>query len=199
MTRLEIAPELFLVALVAYLIGSIPFGLVLARLLRLGDPREIGSGNIGATNVLRTGSKLAAFVTLILDAAKGGITIAFAQFVFPPADAQIVAILVVIGHCFPIWLKFQGGKGVATFMGVWLVYAWPVGLACCLTWLLVVAVSRISSLAALLSVLGSVGFVVVFGYETKLLVAIGLAALVCWRHQENIVRLLAGNEPRIGG
>ncbi len=198
MIRLEIEPTFFIVALAAYLIGSFPFGVLVARFLGLGDLRDIGSGNIGATNVLRTGSKFAAGLTLILDGAKGGLAIVLAQAVFPNAYAQVAALLVVVGHCFPVWLKFRGGKGVATVMGVWLVYAWPVGLACCLTWLLVVVISRLSSLAALVSVLGSLGFVMVLDHETKLLVAIGLAVLVFWRHRENISRLLAGDEPRIG-
>ncbi|MEY8842800.1 glycerol-3-phosphate acyltransferase, partial [Cribrihabitans sp. XS_ASV171] len=141
--------ELILWGVMGYGLGSVPFGLVMAYLFGLGNLREIGSGNIGATNVLRTGNKLAAALTLILDAGKGAIAVLAAR-AFAGEDAvQLAGFMAFLGHCFPVWLRFHGGKGVATFLGLWLAFAWPVGIACCLTWLVSAGLSRISSVGAL--------------------------------------------------
>jgi glycerol-3-phosphate acyltransferase PlsY len=137
------------VAVAAYLLGSVPFGIVMTRLFGLGDLRQIGSGNIGATNVLRTGNRTAAALTLILDAGKGGIAVLVARTLVGEDAAQLAGLAAFFGHCFPVFLGFRGGKGVATFIGTLLALFWPVGIAACLTWLLVAAVSRISSLSAL--------------------------------------------------
>ena len=138
-----------LVAILAYLLGSIPFGIVITRAFGLGDLRTIGSGNIGATNVLRTGNKPAAAATLILDAAKGGIAVLIARYTLGEDAAQLAGLSAFLGHLFPIWLGFKGGKGVATFLGILLALAWPVGLAACATWAAAAALTRISSAAAL--------------------------------------------------
>jgi glycerol-3-phosphate acyltransferase PlsY len=141
---------LLLVALSGYLVGSIPFGIVIARLFGLGDLRQIGSGNIGATNVLRTGNKLAAALTLLLDAGKGGLAVLVARLVIGQDDAaQLAGLASFVGHLFPVWLRFKGGKGVATFLGVLLALHWPVGLTACAIWLIAAVLSRMSSLGAL--------------------------------------------------
>ena len=136
-------------AALGYLLGSIPFGMVLTKLMGLGNLRDIGSGNIGATNVLRTGSKKAAAATLILDGGKGAVAVLIARAFAGEDAAQIAGVAAFIGHCYPVWLGFKGGKGVATFLGLLLALSWPVGLACCATWLAAAAVTRISSLSAL--------------------------------------------------
>ena len=191
------------VALLAYLLGSIPFGLVLTRLAGLGDIRKIGSGNVGATNVLRTGNKPLALLTLALDAGKGGIAALIAYHVYPGREngldfAIVAGITAVIGHNFPLWLRFQGGKGVATTLGTLLAVAWPIGLSACLTWALVAAVSRYSSLAALVSLAASPFYALYFGSEKVASLAIILAILAILRHHENIRRLLKGEEDKIG-
>ncbi len=185
--------------LVAYLLGSIPFGLVLTRLAGVGDIRQVGSGNIGATNVLRTGRRGLAAGTLVLDAAKGAVAVSLAAFVFGPGLAPLAAIAAVVGHCFPVWLGFRGGKGVATGLGVLLALWWPIGLAACLAWAAGAAITRISSVAALLSMLAGavVGCLVL---RTPFWLApVLVALLVAVRHHANVARLLAGSEPRIGG
>lgn len=187
-----------LAAALAYLLGAIPFGVVMARLFGLGDLRQIGSGNIGATNVLRTGNKLAAFLTLVLDAAKGGIAVLLARQFIGEDAAQIAAFTAFLGHCYPVFLGFRGGKGVATFLGTLLALAWPVGLAACATWVAVAAVSRISSLAALVAAALSPLWALMLGLPQVTALAIALAALIALRHQANIARLVAGTEPRIG-
>ncbi|WP_439136906.1 glycerol-3-phosphate 1-O-acyltransferase PlsY [Roseicyclus sp.] len=187
-----------LAACLAYLLGAIPFGVVMARLFRLGDLRQIGSGNIGATNVLRTGNKLAAFLTLVLDAAKGGVAVLLARQLLGEDAAQIAAFTAFLGHCYPVFLGFRGGKGVATFLGTLLALAWPVGLAACATWAAVAAVSRISSLAALVAAALSPLWALMLGLPQVTALAIALAALIALRHQANIARLVAGTEPRIG-
>jgi glycerol-3-phosphate acyltransferase PlsY len=188
-----------LAALGGYLLGSIPFGLVLTKLAGLGDIRQIGSGNIGATNVLRTGNKGLAAATLILDAAKGGIAALIAQALADPNAGLIAGLAAVLGHNFPVWLDFKGGKGVATSLGVLVAVAWPVGLAAILTWLASAAIFRISSLAALLAfALSPVYATLWVGHEPAIL-ALVLAAIVIGRHHANIRRLLAGQEPKIGG
>jgi glycerol-3-phosphate acyltransferase PlsY len=189
---------LALVALAAYLLGSVPFGIVMARLFGLGDLRKIGSGNIGATNVLRTGNKLAAFLTLILDAGKGGIAVLAARALFAEDAAQVAGFAAFFGHCFPVFLGFRGGKGVATFLGTLLALFWPAGIAACLTWLLVAAVTRYSSLSALVAAILSPAWAYLLGRPEAVLLCVLLAALILWRHHENIARLRAGTEPRIG-
>ena len=130
------AVVLTLWATIGYLLGSIPFGIVVARMLNLGNLRDIGSGNIGATNVLRTGNKKAAALTLIFDTAKGAVVLLLARNFAGEDAAQLAAVMAILGHCFPIWLKFKGGKGVATFIGIMLAYSFPVGAACCVAWLI---------------------------------------------------------------
>lgn len=190
--------QLILWAFVGYGLGSIPFGMVSARLFGLGNLRDIGSGNIGATNVLRTGNKPAAALTLIFDAGKGAVAVLLAR-AFAGEDAvQIAALAAFLGHCFPVWLGFNGGKGVATFLGLWLALAWPVGVACCATWLAAALAGRISSLAALCAAGSGVVWALLLGHGSAAVLAAVLAALVFWRHGANIARLRAGTEPRIG-
>jgi glycerol-3-phosphate acyltransferase PlsY len=186
------------VAMLAYLLGSIPFGLVMARAFGLGDIRKIGSGNIGATNVLRTGNKSAAVLTLILDAAKGAVAVLLARWLAGEGAAQVAALAAFLGHCFPVWLGFRGGKGVATFLGLMLALAWPVGLACCATWAATAAATRTSSLAALVAAASSTFWMIVFGFGTVFFLGIALTLLIFLRHRANITRLRAGTEPRIG-
>jgi glycerol-3-phosphate acyltransferase PlsY len=186
------------VAITAYLLGSIPFGMVLARLMGLGNLRDIGSGNIGATNVLRTGNKLAAALTLIFDAGKGAVAVLVARAMFGDAAAQIAALASFAGHCFPVWLNFKGGKGVATFLGILLALFWPAGIAACLTWLATAIIGRISSLSALVASAASIGWVWFLGMPTAVGLMIVLTALIWWRHRENIRRILAGTESKIG-
>ncbi len=181
-----------------YLIGSVPFGLLLTRAAGLGDIRRIGSGNIGATNVLRTGRRGLAAATLLLDAAKGAVAVLLAARLLGPPAALAAGLGALIGHVAPVWLRFRGGKGVATGLGVLLAAAWPVGLFSLLVWAVVAAASRISSLSALAS-LAAAPILAAFLGETRIsLLALALAAIVFLRHRENIRRLLAGTEPRIG-
>jgi glycerol-3-phosphate acyltransferase PlsY len=199
MPEITTAPMLLLlVAVLAYLLGSIPFGVVITRALGLGDLRAVGSGNIGATNVLRTGNKGAALATLLLDAAKGGIAVLIARAMFGEDAAQLAAFAAFMGHLFPVWSGFRGGKGVATFLGTLLALAWPVGLAACASWLVAAALARISSLAALAAAASSTLWMLVFGYGTMMILGAILTLLVYWRHAENIKRIKAGTEPRIG-
>jgi acyl phosphate:glycerol-3-phosphate acyltransferase len=185
-------------AVLGYLIGSIAFGLLLARAMNLGDLRTIGSGNIGATNVLRTGNKTAAALTLVLDGAKGAVAVLLARFFAGEDAAQIAGLAAMIGHCYPVWLKFKGGKGVATFLGVILALAWPAGLACCLAWLIGALVTRISSMGAIAAASTSTIFLVILGYGSAFFLGIILTLLIFWRHRENIKRIRAGTEPKIG-
>ena len=181
-----------------YLLGSIPFGLVLARMAGYGDIRKIGSGNIGATNVLRTGNKPLALLTLILDSSKGAIAVLLAA-TFADTHAMYGAGLgAVLGHCFPIWLKFKGGKGVATTLGAILALSWPVGLSACLTWLATAAFFRMSSLAALVALAASPLFAYLYGLHGLVYLLSLIALIIFIRHHTNIRRLLAGTEPRIG-
>lgn len=190
---------LIVVALLAYLLGSVPFGVVITRMLGLGDLRAIGSGNIGATNVLRTGHKGAAAATLILDAAKGGVAVLIARAAIGEDAAQVAGLFAFLGHLFPVWLGFRGGKGVATFLGTLLALAWPVGLAACATWLATAALTRYSSLSALVAAVLSPVWALILGQGAMVALVILLAALVVLRHTANIARLRAGTEPRIGG
>lgn len=193
------APLLLLVtAALSYLLGAVPFGIVITRALGLGDLRKIGSGNIGATNVLRTGNKPAALATLILDAGKGGIAVLLARAYVGADAAQVAALFSFLGHLYPVWLGFKGGKGVATFLGTLLALAWPAGLAACATWLVTALISRISSLSALVAAALSPVWLVVLGFPQMSILSIALAALIFARHQANIARLRSGTEPRIG-
>lgn len=180
-----------------YLLGSIPFGLILTNLFGAGDLRSIGSGNIGATNVLRTGRKGLAAATLVLDGLKGFAAVWLAWRFLPGAPA-FAALGAVVGHCFPVWLKFRGGKGVATTLGVTLGLAWPVGLAYALVWLAVVALARISSLAGLSAALAAPIAAWLTGHTAFVPVLAAIAALVFWLHRANIARLRAGTEPKVG-
>ena len=196
---LETGPALLgVVGLLAYGLGSVPFGVVMARLFGLGDLRQIGSGNIGATNVLRTGNKTAAALTLILDAAKGGIAVLVAGAALGGDAAQVAGFAAFLGHCYPVFLGFKGGKGVATFLGTLLALAWPVGLAACATWAAVAALARISSLAALVAAATAPVWALILGRSDTALLLIALAVLIALRHAPNIRRLIAGTEPRIG-
>ncbi|WP_416884132.1 glycerol-3-phosphate 1-O-acyltransferase PlsY [Marivita sp.] len=186
-------------ALIGYLLGSIPFGLILTKAMGLGNLREIGSGNIGATNVLRTGNKGAAAATLLLDGAKGAVAVLLAREFAGEGAAQIAALAAFLGHCFPVWLGFKGGKGVATFLGLMLALAWPVGLLACATWLATAVISRISSLSALVAASWSTLWCLVVGQGQVFFLTLALALLIIWRHRENLARLKAGTEPRIGG
>ncbi len=192
------ATVLTLWATLGYVLGSVPFGVLLARVFGLGDLRKIGSGNIGATNVLRTGNKRAAALTLLLDGGKGAVAVLLARGLAGQDAAQIAALAAFIGHCFPIWLGFRGGKVVATFLGILLALAWPVGLAACATWVLVAAAMRFSSLAALMAAGMSPVWAALFGRGEVVLLAVALALLIYARHWGNIVRLRAGTEPKIG-
>jgi glycerol-3-phosphate acyltransferase PlsY len=197
-----------LALLLGYALGSIPFGLILTRLTGAGDLRAIGSGNIGATNVLRTGRKGLAAATLLLDMGKGFLAIVLAWQLFgydghwPDAawePVPLAALGAFLGHCFPVWLRFRGGKGVATMMGVSLGLAWPVGLAYAVAWLGMLAVTRISSLGGMTAAVVAPVAALATGYGQFAPVLGLLAALVLWLHRANIARLLAGTEPRVGG
>lgn len=189
---------LAVVAVLAYLLGSVPFGLVMARVFGLGDLRRIGSGNIGATNVLRTGNRLAAFLTLVLDAGKGVIAVLAARAAVGEDAAQLAGFAAFLGHCYPVFLGFRGGKGVATFLGTLLALAWPIGLSACATWAAVAALSRISSLSALVAAAAAPVWALVLGRPEITLLLLLMAVLIGLRHGANIRRLVAGTEPRIG-
>jgi len=189
---------LILWAVIGYLLGSIPFGMVLAKLMNLGNLREIGSGNIGATNVLRTGNKLAALGTLVLDGGKGAVAVLIARALAGEDTAQLAGLMAFLGHCYPVWLGFKGGKGVATFLGLMLALAFPVGVLCCLAWLVTAGILRISSLSAIVAAASSTFWVAFFGPGAIILLSAVLTLLVFWRHRENIARLRAGTEPKIG-
>lgn len=188
-----------LVCLLGYLLGSIPFGLLLTRLAGLGDIRGIGSGNIGATNVLRTGRKSLAAATLVLDGLKGAAAVLIARaLMYDQSIALFAGLAAVLGHLFPVWLGFKGGKGVATGLGVLIAAAWPIGLVACAVWLLVAATARLSSLAALAAFASAPCVALILEDFWVVKLAFTIAVLVFVRHQANIRRLLAGTEPRIG-
>ncbi len=189
---------LLIVAALGYLLGSIPFGVIITRVMGLGDLRQIGSGNIGATNVLRTGNKGAAAATLILDGAKGAAAVLIARAFAAEDAAQVAGLAAFLGHLFPVWLGFKGGKGVATFLGTLLALAWPVGIAACLTWFATALVSRYSSLSAIVAASVSAVWAVVLGHPQMALLTALLGTLVIQRHAANIARLRAGTEPKIG-
>ena len=192
---------IFLLAAFGYLLGSIPFGVILTRLFGAGDLRQIGSGNIGATNVLRTGRKELAAATLILDGAKGAVAVLLARHFVPELGehaAMIAGAAAMIGHCYPVWLQFRGGKGVATLLGLALALAWPIGLVFAVVWLGTVLLLRISSLGGMLGAVSAPVAALAFGYPVYAIGLAGLAVVVLWRHRENIARLRAGTEPRVG-
>ncbi len=181
----------------AYLLGSIPFGLLLTRIAGAGDIRSIGSGNIGATNVLRTGRKDLAAATLLLDALKGTLAVLVGGWLAPGAGI-IAALGAFLGHVAPVWLRFRGGKGVATFLGALFALHWPTGLVFAALWLATAALWRFSSLAALLASLASPLSLWSFGRPAEAAVVAAMTTLLWWKHRENIARLLAGAESRIG-
>jgi glycerol-3-phosphate acyltransferase PlsY len=197
----EIIFHPFPVALLAYLIGSIPFGLLLTRAAGMGDVRAIGSGNIGATNVLRTGNKALAAATLLLDAGKGVAAILLVRFLFDGrlAEHELVAAgAVLLGHCYPVWLKFKGGKGVATFFGIAFALWWPIGLLAAVLWLGLTALTRRSSAGGLAAANSAPLAAWLLGAPDLSLFFLAAALLIDWKHRANIVRLANGTEPKIG-
>ena len=186
-----------LALLMGYLLGSIPFGLILMRLAGKGDVRKVGSGNIGATNVLRTGSKGLAAATLLLDALKGTAAVLLAEAIWP-GSARFAAAGALIGHLYPVWLRFKGGKGVATLLGILIPLYWPAALVYALVWVGLLLVLRISSVAGMAAA-ASAPLTAYLGKDPNHLMLLGFAALVIWRHHENIVRLRQGTEPKVGG
>jgi glycerol-3-phosphate acyltransferase PlsY len=188
-----------LCAAFGYLLGSIPFGLIVTRLAGLGDVRKIGSGNIGATNVLRTGKKWAAALTLLLDGGKGAAAVLITHTYYGIEGGVIAGIAVILGHIFPVWIGFKGGKGVATFIGVMLAAYWPAGLLVIATWLAVAYFWRISSLSALIAAALAPAYTIAFGRLSESLLALLLAVVIFITHHENVHRLWRGEEPHIGG
>ncbi len=187
---------LVIIGALSYLLGSIPFGLLITRMGGRGDIREIGSGNIGATNVLRTGSKLLALLTVLCDGGKGIVAILLATRLGDSA-VMVAAIAVIIGHIFPIWLDFKGGKAVATAGGVYFALAWPIGIGAALTWLVVAFATRYSSLAALIATVIAPIFAY-FWASNFVIPTVIIAFLIIYRHKENIERLIARTETKIG-
>jgi glycerol-3-phosphate acyltransferase PlsY len=192
------APPLGASLLIGYLLGSIPFGLLFSWMAGAGDVRKIGSGNIGATNVLRTGKRWAALATLVFDGGKGAVAVLLTANLFGALAAACAAFGSFVGHVFPVWLRFRGGKGVATFFGVLLALKWPVGLLALATWLAVAGVFRISSLSALTAAALAPIYMMLFGQPLYAMLALLLTIFIFATHRENIRRLLAGREPRIG-
>jgi glycerol-3-phosphate acyltransferase PlsY len=191
--------DAFYAALLGYVVGSIPFGLLLTKAAGMGDVRQIGSGNIGATNVLRTGNKGLAAATLVLDLVKGLAPVAIAGQLWGEVAMAFAAGAAVLGHCFPVWLGFKGGKGVATNAGVAFGLAWPLGLAYAFIWLSVLAIFRVSSLAGMAAVVAAAAAAPLFGYPQFFPVLAAIALLIIYLHRANIARLMNGEEPRIGG
>ena len=187
---------LLIVALIAYLMGSIPFGLVIARLFNLGDLRKIGSGNIGATNVLRSGSKSAALATVLLDAGKGLLPVVLARAYVGDDAAQIAALSSFLGHLYPVWLRFRGGKGVATFLGTLFGLAPLIGLIAVGGWIATFLVFRISSASALVSTAVTTALAYLIGFSDLTPLMLIMAVLLFWKHRENIQRLLSGEEAK---
>lgn len=185
-----------LVGLAAYLIGSIPFGVVIARFMGLGDLRQIGSGNIGATNVMRTGNKAAGVLTFLLDAGKAALAALVAWSAFGADAGQVAALTAFLGHLYPVYLGFKGGKGVATFIGIALTLAWPVGLAVCAVWVLVFKFSRYSSLSALIASALAPVALWIWGYPDLMGLFVLLGVMIFIKHAQNIQRLVTGTEAR---
>ena len=181
----------------AYLIGSIPSGIIWAKFFKLGSLKNIGSGNIGATNVLRTGNRIAAFLTLLCDAGKGFVAVFLAEMFTQELTVQAVCLFVFIGHCFPIWLKFKGGKGVATYIGIVSSINLLFGFITCMIWLLSATMSRTSSLSALISAVFGPILVYFIVDSSYLVISIALTFLIFWTHKTNIYRILNGTEPSI--
>jgi glycerol-3-phosphate acyltransferase PlsY len=181
----------------SYLLGSIPFGILVSKVFGLGNLRDIGSGNIGATNVLRTGNKLAALMTLILDGLKGVLVVVVARFI--SEDAAITAsIFVIIGHIYPVWLRFSGGKGVATFIGAILALSFVTGLLVCFIWIIIALIFRYSSLSAIVSSASAPIGIFLFYDNEALVVTLFMTVLIWYRHKDNIRRLIDGSEAKIG-
>jgi glycerol-3-phosphate acyltransferase PlsY len=180
-----------------YFLGSVPFGLILTRLFGAGDLRQIGSGSIGATNVLRTGRKGLALATVLLDAGKGVVAVLIAERLWPGAEG-IAAIGAILGHCFPVWLRFNGGKGFATAAGVLGALAWPVVVLCAAVWALMLAVSRISSVSSLSATAAAPILAWLMGFKAIVPTMLVIAAVVFFQHRANIRRLRAGTEPKVG-
>lgn len=199
--------DIIIAAIVGYLLGSIPFGLLLTRAAGI-DIRKVGSGNIGATNVLRTGNKKLAAATLVLDALKGLVAVLIAHFLLPGSNSYVfyaAGVCAFLGHCFPVWLNFKGGKGVATFIGVLYGWAWPIGIIFCVVWLIIALTQRISSLAALTAAVTAPIFAYVAGLYLDWIDGPSLAAvtgvlalLLIFTHRTNLGRLIQGTEPKIG-
>ncbi len=200
MPLFENSPTILLLwAVIGYLLGSIPFGMIVAKAMNLGNLRNIGSGNIGATNVLRTGNKTAAALTLLLDAAKGAAALLLARAITGAEDAaQIAGLAAMFGHCYPVWLRFNGGKGVATFLGLLLALHFPVGVGACVAWLIGAGLSRMSSMGALVSAASSTVFMTYLGMPEAVVLGVVLTLLIFWRHRANINRIRTGTEPKIG-
>lgn len=190
-----VAPTLALI--LGYLLGSIPFGVVLTRLGGAGDLRDVGSGNTGATNVLRTGRKGLAAATLVLDALKGWFAVWLAERLFP-GQGPLAAAAAFLGHCYPVWLRFRGGKGVATTMGIAIALGWPIGVGFALIWLAVLALTRVSSVAGMAAAISAPVTAAAIGRFDLVPLLLALALLLVWNHRANLGRLMAGVEPRLG-
>lgn len=188
--------EIMIITL-AYLLGSIPFGLLVSWVFKLKDPRVIGSQSIGATNVLRSGNTGAALLTLLLDLLKGSVAV-FIALMLAPSLAQLACIIVVMGHIWPVWLGFRGGKGVATAVGALLILSWPLALTCLVSWLIILFATRYSSLAAILTVLLSPLYTVFLSGDDLVITCLVLALMIIWAHRENMIRLVTGKETKIG-
>jgi len=192
-------PEVLLAAFAfGYLAGSIPFGILISKILGLGDLRKVGSGNIGATNVLRTGNKLAAFLTLLFDFSKGICAVLIVRQFFNEDAVQVSAFSALVGHCFPIWLRFRGGKGVATFLGATIALSFIVGIICCFVWLFVAVVRKMSSLASLTSSASAPIAAIFLDQPNNITLLALLVGIVFFRHKQNIDRIIKGVEPKIG-
>ena len=192
-------PEVLLAACAfGYLARSIPFGIIISKILGLGDLRKVGSGNIGATNVLRTGNKLAAFLTLLFDFSKGICAVLLVRQFFGEDAVQVSAFSALVGHCFPIWLRFRGGKGVATFLGATIALSFILGIICCFVWLFVAVLRRMSSLASLTSAASAPIAAMFLGQPNTIILLMLLVGVVFFRHKQNINRITKGVEPRIG-
>ena len=189
---------MFYALVLGYLSGSVPFGLLLTRAAGLGDIRQIGSGNIGATNVLRTGNRWVAAATLVLDASKAALPVLVARYFWGEEAARVAAIGAFLGHCFPVWLGFKGGKGVAVMIGSLLALSWPVGLIFCAVWLVIALSQKMSSLAALTAAATAPIFAFALVNEWLAGTAALLAVMLFYQHRENIIRLMNGSEPKIG-
>ena len=195
MDQLWINPALAL--FIGYALGSVPFGLILTRVMGAGDLRQIGSGNIGATNVLRTGRKGLAAATLLLDMAKGAAAVCIARWISPDL-ALLGGAGAFFGHLYPVWLKFRGGKGVATMLGIALALSWVIGLIYAAVWLGALALTRISSVSGMAAALSAPVAALVVGQVGEAVLLLGLALMVVIKHSDNIKRLMAGTEPRVG-